>query len=70
MTDPGRVIVRIEHARRCGYCAPGLRQWFSGRDRTLREFVTRGIEAEWFLAQGDAQAERLVAAARAEAEGA
>jgi len=63
------VVVRIEHARRCNYCAAGMRAWFAGRDRSFREFVRNGIEAEWFLRQGDAQAERMVALAIAEAGG-
>jgi hypothetical protein len=52
-------IATLEHARRAGYCARGMRRWFEGRDRTWSEFVAHGVPVAWLRAQGDAMADRV-----------
>ncbi len=56
-------MVRLEHARRLGYCARGMRRWFEGRDRKWQEFVAHGVPVEWLLAQNDAMASAVAAVA-------
>lgn len=63
----GEIMVKLEHARRLGYCARGMRRWFEGREHTWQEFVERGVPAEWALAQGDAMAEAVARLAIEEA---
>lgn len=60
-------MVRLEHARRLGYCARGMRRWFEGRGVSWQEFVERGVPADWAMAQGDAMAEAAAKIALAEA---
>lgn len=55
MTAAGK-IVTLEHARKLGYCARGMRRWFEGREHSWQEFVERGVPADWLLAQDDAMA--------------
>lgn len=59
------MIVTIQHTKAIGYCNNGLRKWFEGRDLSFGEFVMNGASDDWFLAQGDAMADRLVDFARA-----
>lgn len=60
------VMARLEHARRLGYCARGMRRWFEGRERTWHEFITVGVPTSWLRAQDDAMA--LAVAEEAERE--
>jgi len=61
------VMVKLEHARRVGYCARGMRRWFEGREHTWQEFITTGLPASWARATGDAMAMRLADEAEREA---
>lgn len=58
------MIVTHLHARELGYCNAGMRRWFEGRDVSFDQFRREGVSAEWFLAQDDAMAVRLVEYAR------
>lgn len=60
-------MARLEHARRLGYCARGMRRWFEGREHTWQEFVERGVPTDWLLAQNDALAEAVAKLAIEEA---
>lgn len=60
-------MVRLEHARRLGYCARGMRRWFDGREYGWQEFVEHGVPADWLLAQHDAMAEAVARLAIEEA---
>lgn len=62
------IMARLEHARRLGYCARGMRRWFEGREHTWQEFVELGVPAEWLIAQGDAMAEAVARLAIEEAD--
>ncbi len=61
------MIITIKHTKAVGYCNRGLRKWFDGRDIAFSDFLANGASDEWFLAQGDAMADRLVEHARASA---
>ena len=62
------VMAKLEHARRLGYCARGMRRWFEGRDRTWAEFVERGVPVAWLRATGDAMAMRVADEAERDVE--
>lgn len=53
------VMARLEHARKLGYCARGMRRWFEGREHGWQEFVTTGVPAPWLRATGDEMALRV-----------
>jgi len=53
------VMARLEHARRLGYCARGMRRWFEGREYGWQAFITTGVPADWLRATGDAMAIRV-----------
>lgn len=53
------VMARLEHARRLGYCARGMRRWFEGRSHTWQEFITDGVPVDWLRSTGDAMAEAV-----------
>jgi hypothetical protein len=61
------VMARLEHARRLGYCARGMRRWFEGREHTWREFVSFGVPVSWLRATGDEMAIRVAEEAEREA---
>jgi|GEM_PF-4120657 len=60
--------ITLAHARRAGYCARGMRRWFSGRDISWQQFVSDGAPIEWAIAQRDALADKLVKLALSEGE--
>lgn len=62
------VMARLEHARKLGYCARGMRRWFEGRDHTWQEFVTTGVPAQWLIDQDDDMAWRVAEVAIEEAK--
>jgi len=53
------VMAKLEHARRIGYCARGMRRWFDGREHTWQEFITDGFPVSWLRSTGDAMAIRV-----------
>lgn len=53
------VMAKLEHARRLGYCARGMRRWFEGREHGWQEFITSGVPTAWLRATGDVMAIRL-----------
>ncbi len=61
------VVARLEHARKLGYCARGMRRWFDGREHTWQEFITDGVPAQWLLDQDDDMARRVAEVAIEEA---
>lgn len=61
------VMARLEHARRLGYCARGMRRWFDGREHGWQEFISTGVPATWLRATGDAMAQRVADAAERDA---
>lgn len=61
------IMVKLEHARRLGYCARGMRRWFDGREYSWQEFIERGVPADWLLAQDDALATEVARVALEEA---
>lgn len=64
------VMARLEHARRLGYCARGMRRWFEGREYTWADFISVGVPASWLRSTGDAMAERVADEAERDVEGA
>lgn len=63
----GEVMARLEHARRLGYCARGMRRWFEGREHTWQEFVASGVPVSWLRSTGDEMAIRVAEEAEREA---
>ena len=59
---------RLEHARRLGYCARGMRRWFEGREYSWAEFVTHGVPVDWLRSIDDAMALRVAEEAEREVE--
>jgi hypothetical protein len=53
------VMAKLEHARKLGYCARGMRRWFEGREHTWQEFVSFGVPVSWLRATGDEMAIRV-----------
>lgn len=49
----------LEHARRLGYCARGMRRWFAGREYGWQDFVTVGVPVSWLRETGDAMAQAV-----------
>ncbi len=52
----------IQHCLEMGYCAFGVRRWFSAysdRGLTLREFCKNGVDTEWLRAQNDPRLTKL-----------
>jgi hypothetical protein len=60
------VMAKLEHARKLGYCARGMRRWFEGREHTWQEFVSFGVPVSWLRATGDAMAIRVAEEAERE----
>lgn len=52
-------MARLEHARKLGYCARGMRRWFEGREHGWQEFVTTGVPAAWLRGTNDAMAQAV-----------
>ncbi len=63
------VMARLEHARKLGYCARGMRRWFEGREHSWEEFISSGVPVEWLRAQDDAMAHAVADEAELEAGG-
>ncbi len=69
-------LITMRHARAASLsgrpviCAPGVRAWCDRHGIDLRTFCSHGLPIEQFEALDDAFAQRMVAIARAEAEGA
>lgn len=61
------IMAKLEHARRLGYCARGMRRWFEGREHSWQEFITTGVPAAWLRAQNDAMAQAVADEAEREA---
>lgn len=52
-------IVRVQHVRRAGYCARGVRRWLEQHGRTLADLCDGRVTAAWLLGTGDAMAARV-----------
>lgn len=53
------ILARLEHARRLGYCARGMRRWSVGRPFTWAEFIGAGVPVDDLRATGDAMAQAV-----------
>lgn len=53
------MMAKLEHARRLGYCARGMRRWFEGRQYAWADFIGPGVPVEWLRATGDAMAQAV-----------
>ena len=60
-------IATLAHARALGYCARGMRRWFTDHHYSWTEFVQNGVSTEWLRATEDAMAIRLAEEAEREA---
>lgn len=60
------VTVRMEHVRRCGYCAAGVRDYFARFGIDYTAFIMNGIDADDLLrlTNNDALAQEVVEVAR------
>lgn len=63
MSEP---IVTLEHCRRLGYCAKGMRAFFAERGMDWQTFMECGLPAEVIEATGDDMAIQAAALARNE----
>lgn len=63
------MIVTVNHARRAGLCAFGMRAWFVRHGLDFARFLANGIEADAIIATGDAMALKAVEQAEKEAHG-
>jgi len=61
--------VTLEHCRRLGYCARGMRAFFARHGLDWPRFRAEGLPAEQIEATGDAMAARAAELARADREG-
>jgi hypothetical protein len=68
-TETTQARATLEHARRLGYCARGMRRWFAGREYGWQAFVTDGVPVSWLRATGDAMAEAVADEAEREETG-
>ncbi len=51
-----RVIVRMSHMRKLGYCAAGVRRFAERHGLDFKAFVRDGIDADRLAATGDGMA--------------
>ena len=65
MNEP---VVTLEHCRRLGYCARGMRAFFASHGLDWTAFREMGLPAPTIEATGDAMAIRAAELARAEAQ--
>lgn len=61
MTRSPTIIVTLDHCRRLGYCARGMRAFFARNELDWQRFRAEGLPAEEVEQTGDAMA---IAAAR------
>ncbi len=61
MNIPEGLRITVSDTRLAGHCVSGVREWFKAYNLDFRDFIKNGIDAEEFLATGDALAERIVA---------
>ena len=54
------MIITITDIRQAGHCVAGARGWFHSYGLDFRDFLKHGIDAETFLATGDALAQQVV----------
>lgn len=54
------MTITIQHARKAGYCAKGMRMWFDARGMDFRAFRTVGIDESILAETRDMQALRLI----------
>lgn len=52
--------VYIQDCRACGYCAPGVRDFFQRCGLDFRDFVLNGIDAEALAELGDAMSRQAI----------
>lgn len=64
MTDEP-VIVIMQDIRAAKLCSSGARGWFQRQGMDWSKFLSEGLPEEQFIATGDANALRVVEAARA-----
>ena len=58
------VIVKMKHIRQAKVCSNGARGFFERHDLDWSKFLSEGLPEEVFIATGDANALRVVEAAR------
>ncbi len=61
------LIVTVNHARRAGLCAFGMRTWAARHGLDFAAFLAAGIAAEKLAATGDAMALKAIEQAEREA---
>lgn len=64
MTDTP-IIVIMKDIRACQLCSSGARSFFARQGMDWQKFLSEGLPEEQFIATGDANALRVVEAARA-----
>ena len=52
--------ITMTDVRNAGHCAKGARSWFREHGLDFRAFLREGIDADTFVAKGDALAARVV----------
>lgn len=62
--DDDGFLVRLSDVGRAGHCHKGARAWFAKRNLPWMQFISPGVPAKMLLAQNDAMANDVVAAAR------
>lgn len=69
-----KLIVKVKHARMvptpqpCGYCVPGMQEFFARHNLDFKSFCRHGIDAEVLIATGDAMALEVVKIAKRESK--
>lgn len=68
MIPDEEIVCTMAHIRDAKLCSRGARHWFEKYGLDYNDFLTNGLSADRALATGDAFGQRVVAAARKEAE--
>jgi hypothetical protein len=62
------ILITIRHARACGLCSQGSREFAKRHNFDWRDFVKNGIPASKLLATNDAMAQKVVEFAKTQPE--
>lgn len=57
------VIVRMKHARMCGFCSSGVRDWLALKGLDYSAFLSNGLPAPLLAGYKDPLADRMIEAA-------
>lgn len=60
MDVPENLRITVTDTRLADHCVRGVKEWFEHYNLDFRDFLKNGIDAETFLATGDALAARIV----------